>query len=433
MAVRAGIVVTGTEVLTGRVMDRNGPWLAEQLRAVGVDVGRIVVVGDRPADLTAALRHLIADHDMVVTSGGLGPTADDLTARIVADVQGRVCRLDPDLQSRIAAIVEGMIRRHRWTADPEAVAAGTRKQATVPVGAHVLEPVGTAPGLVVPPAEGREGPPVVVLPGPPAELRAMWPAVLSASPVRAVLARATSLLQDTIRLWGTLEADLAASLRRIEADLAGLEVSTCLRDGELEIVTRYRPEAQQQVELLRRCVVGDFGVAVFSTDGAEVDDLIGRALTARRWTVAAAESCTGGLLGARLTAPAGACGYVQGTIVGCADAAKTALLGVPAATIEAHGAVSAQVAEALADGVRTALGAEVGVGVTGIAGPDGGTPDKPVGTVHLSVVCPNGRRTRALLLPGARDQVRHRTVVAAMHELRLLLTGPDTAGADQRR
>ena len=194
MGVRAGIVVTGTEVLTGRVADRNGPWLAEQLRAVGVDVGRIVVVGDRPDDVAAALRHLLADHDLVLTSGGLGPTADDLTAEVVADVQGRPVVRDPALEERIGAIVEGLMRRRGWRGDPEAMAAGVRKQARVPQGATVLEPVGTAPGLVVPPADGRPGPAVVVLPGPPSELRAMWPAALAAPPVTAVLGRTEPLL-----------------------------------------------------------------------------------------------------------------------------------------------------------------------------------------------------------------------------------------------
>ncbi len=424
MAVRAGIVVTGTEVLTGRVSDRNGPWLAEQLRVVGVDIGRIMIVGDRAADLIAALHHLMPDHDLVITTGGLGPTADDLTAQIVGDVQGRPSQIDPELEGRIAAIVDAMVRRRRWRADPDAMAAGTRKQATVPVGAHILEPVGTAPGLVVPPAEGRDGPPVVVLPGPPPELTAMWPAALAAPAVQVVLARTTPLLQDTIRLWGTLEADLAACLRRIEADIAGLEVTTCLREGELEIVTRYAPDAQRQVDLLRSTVVGDFAASVFSTDGTDVDGIVGHALTARGWTVATAESCTGGLLGARLTRRSGSSAYVRGTIVAYSNAAKTALLGVHEATIEAHGAVSAEVAEALAEGSRAALGADVGLGVTGIAGPGGGTPDKPVGTVHIAVISPQGRRTRALLLPGDRDQVRHRAVVTAIHELRLLLTRP---------
>jgi nicotinamide-nucleotide amidase len=432
MAVRAGIVVTGTEVLTGRVTDRNGPWLAEQLRTVGVDVGRIVVVGDRPSDLVAALRHLLADHDLVITTGGLGPTADDLTARVVGDVQGRPSQLDPELESRIAAIVDGLIRRRRWPADPQALAAGTRKQATVPIGAQVLEPVGTAPGLVVPPADGRDGPPVVVLPGPPWELRGMWPAALAAPAVRALLDGAEPLLEDTVRLWGTLEADLAATLRRIEADLTGLEVSTCLRDGELEIVTRYAPAAGPQLDLLRRTVIGDFSGTVVSTDGTTVDDVVAGALAERGWTIATAESCTGGLLGARLTARAGSSGHVQGSVVGYADTVKTGLLGVPAGLIATHGAVSPQVARALAEGVRTALGADVGIGVTGIAGPGGATADKPVGTVFVSAVSPLGRRERALLLPGGREQVRQRAVLSALHEVRLLLTRPpvDPEGQD---
>lgn len=427
MAVRATIVVTGTEVLTGRVADRNGPWLAEQLRAVGVDLARIVIVGDRPADLAGTLRQAIAADDLVITSGGLGPTADDLTAQVVGDVQGRVPHLDTELEGRVAAVVERLMRRRRWQADPEAVAAGTRKQATVPEGAFVLEPVGTAPGLVVPPAAGRQGPPVVVLPGPPAELQAMWPAALDAPAVREVLARTTALLQDTVRLWGTLEADLAASLRRIDAGIPDLEVSTCLRDGELEVVTRYAPAARQQVDLLRATLSGDFPATVFSTDARTVDDVVAGALAAPGWTVATAESCTGGLIGARLTARAGSSAYVRGTVTAYADAVKTSVLGIPADLLRTHGAVSAPVADALADRVRAVLSADVGVGVTGIAGPGGGTPGKPVGTVHVSVVSPLGRRARSLLLPGERDHVRARTVVTAMHELRLLLTRPGAA------
>src|SRR5689334_8778378 len=165
MGVRAGIVVTGTEVLTGRVSDRNGPWLAEQLRHLGVDVGQIVVVGDRPDDLRTALEFMAAGNDLVITSGGLGPTADDLTAEVVAQVQGRPPALDEELEQRIAAIVARLSRRFGGPRNPESTAIATRKQAMVPAGATVLEPTGTAPGLVVPVASGRTGPPVVVLPG----------------------------------------------------------------------------------------------------------------------------------------------------------------------------------------------------------------------------------------------------------------------------
>src|SRR3954452_22236032 len=242
---RAGGVVTGTEVLTGRVADRNGPWLAERLRELGVDVGHVVVGGDRPADVRRALQFLgSTDVALVLTSGGLGPTADDLTAQVVGDFQGRPSAVGAELEQRIGASVERLMARRGWRADPEATAAGVRKQALVPAGATVLDPVGTAPGLVVPPPEGRNGPTVLVLPGPPGELQGMWDAAVAAEPVQQALAGRTELRQETIRLWGTLESQLAATLREHDAELAGLEFTTCLRDGELEIVTRYAPDAQ---------------------------------------------------------------------------------------------------------------------------------------------------------------------------------------------
>src|SRR4051812_49621484 len=177
MGIRAGVVVTGTEVLTGRVADRNGPWLAERLRELGVDVGHVVVVGDRPDDLRQALEFLAGTGvALVITSGGLGPTADDLTAQVVGDAQGRPSAVDPGLEQRIGAVVERLMARRGWRADPEATAAGVRKQAQVPAGAAVLEPVGTAPGLVVPPADGPPAPPAPPLPGPPPGRQGRCPA-----------------------------------------------------------------------------------------------------------------------------------------------------------------------------------------------------------------------------------------------------------------
>lgn len=202
MSARAGIVVTGTEVLTGRVSDRNGPWLAEQLRLAGVDIAQVIVVGDRPADLQSAVEFLGgAGNDLVITSGGLGPTADDLTAEVVAAVQGRPVELDAELERRIAAIVARLSAGRGWQLDPVATAAGVGKQAMVPVGASVLAPTGTAPGLVVPVADGRTGAPVVVLPGPPRELQQMWPAVLADPLVQAALAGRAEVRQSTLRLW----------------------------------------------------------------------------------------------------------------------------------------------------------------------------------------------------------------------------------------
>ncbi|MDP9391272.1 MAG: competence/damage-inducible protein A [Actinomycetota bacterium] len=425
MVTRAGIVVTGTEVLTGRVSDRNGPWLAEELRLLGVDVGHVIVVGDRPEDLRAALAFL-ADTgvSLVITTGGLGPTADDLTAEVVGRFQGRPSALDQALEQRVRAIVERLMARRGRPADPDATAAGIRKQSLVPEGATVLEPVGTAPGLVVPPAEGRSGPTVLVLPGPPGELQGMWPAALAAGPTQRALAGRTELRQETVRLWGALESQLAATLRGSGSELAQLEITTCLRDGELEVVTRYPREAQPAYERLAALLAQRHGDTLFST-GPTLDDLVADAFADRGLTVATAESCTGGLLAGRLTARAGSSAWVLGGITAYANSAKERLVGVPAGMLAEHGAVSPEVAGALADGARARFGADVGVGITGIAGPGGGTADKPVGTVHVCVVGPEGGKARALRLSGSRSAVRERSVTVALHLLReLLLGGP---------
>jgi nicotinamide-nucleotide amidase len=423
VTIRAGIVVTGTEVLTGRVTDRNGPWLAEQLRRLGVDVGHVVVVGDRPEDVRDALAFLAGTGvALVITSGGLGPTADDLTAEVVGEFQGRPSAVDPALAERIGAVVERLMARRGWHADPDATAAGVRKQAQVPAGATVLEPVGTAPGLVLPPAEGREGPTVLVLPGPPAELQGMWPAAVAADAVRRALEGRSELRQETVRLWRTLEAELAVTLREHEDELADLEITTCLRDGELEIVTRFSPEAQPLYDRFEGLLARTYGDTLFST-GPTLDDLVARGFADRGLTVATGESCTGGLLAARLTERSGSSAWVLGGVVAYSNSAKEQLLDVPAAVLAEHGAVSPEVAAAMAEGARSRFGADVGVGITGIAGPDGGTADKPVGTVHICVAGPEGRELRALRLPGSRTSVRERSVTMAMHLFRVLLLG----------
>ncbi|SDF52362.1 competence/damage-inducible protein cinA [Blastococcus fimeti] len=423
MSIRAGIVVTGTEVLTGRVADANGPWLAERLRELGVDVGHVVVVGDRPDDLRDALAFLAGTGvPLVVTTGGLGPTADDLTAEVVGAFQGRPSAVDEELERRIAAVVERLMAMRRWRADAGSTAAGVRKQARVPAGATVLEPVGTAPGLVVPPADGRGGPVVLVLPGPPGELQGMWPGALAAGPVAALLTDVPELRQETVRMWGTLEAQLAATLRDAEDRLGGLEVTTCLREGELEIVTRFGPDAQPAYDRLLEVLTERHGDTIFST-GPDLDAVVTDALTGRGLTVATAESCTGGLLAARLSARAGSSAFLLGGVAAYANSAKEDLLDVPATVLAEHGAVSAEVAAALADGARARFGADVGVGITGVAGPGGGTADKPVGTVHVCVVGPDARLSRALRLRGSRAAVRDRSVTMALHLLRELLVG----------
>jgi nicotinamide-nucleotide amidase len=433
MSARAGIVVTGTEVLTGRVADRNGPWLSDRLRELGVDHAFTLVVGDRPEDMERALSFLASSGvDVIVTSGGLGPTADDLTAEVVGRFQGREMVLDDALEGRIGAILDRYMRR--WPdLDPEAIRASNRKQAIVPAGATILEPVGTAPGLVVPPASSNGGPTVVVLPGPPGELREMWAAAVKADTLRAAIAAATAYEQRTLRLYGIPESEIAETLRAAEASPAGidgLEITTCLRRGELEVVTRFEPPAADAYTAFEELVRSRHADTLFSTDGSTVDEQVATLLRSRGMTIATAESCTGGLLAGRLTDLAGSSEYVLGGLVVYSNEAKTALAGVDPELIASVGAVSVEVAEALADGARARLEASVGVGITGVAGPGGGTATKPVGLVCFSVAGPDGARlTRSARLPGGRADVRERSTTVAMHLVRRLLRGEgDIAG-----
>jgi nicotinamide-nucleotide amidase len=426
----AGIVVTGTEVLTGRVSDRNGPWLSERLRELGVDHSYTVVVGDRREDMDEALRFLAARGvDLVLTSGGLGPTADDLTAEVVGAFAGRAMVLDDALEERIAEILKPLMTR--WPdLDPDAIRASNRKQAVVPEGATVLDPVGTAPGLVVP-VDG--GPTVVVLPGPPRELHAMWPAAVATDAFRAAIGGAVELRQETLRLFGIPESEIAETLRLAEDahGLEGLEITTCLRRGEVEVVTRFSPVAAPVYSRFVDTVRQRHSRTLFSEDGRTVDQQVADLLRSRGWTIATAESCTGGLLAGRLTELAGSSDYVLGGLVVYSNEAKTTLAGVDPSLIAHVGAVSVEVAEALADGARARVGADVGVGITGIAGPGGGTAEKPVGLVCFSVAGPDGSRiTRSTNLPGGRADIRDRSTTVAMHLVRRLLVESASQASD---
>lgn len=421
VSARAGIVVTGTEVLTGRVQDRNGPWIADRLLDLGVELAHITICGDRPRDIAAQLRFLAAEGvDLIVTSGGLGPTADDLTVATVAEFCGRELVLDTEIEERIAAILRRLMagRGVFSEVDFEAVRAANRKQALVPVGAEVLEPVGTAPGVVVPGT-----PTVIVLPGPPRELQPMWSTAIATAAAQKAIAQRTVYRQAMLRMFGLAESSLAETLREAERDIAGfadLEITTCLRRGELEIVTRYEPPAAdayaELVELLRE----RHAHTLYSEDGATVDEQVAALLAGRR--VATAESCTAGLLTARLTERAGSSAYVAGGVVAYANEAKSELLQVDEALLAEHGAVSEPVAAAMATGVLAGFDADTAVAITGIAGPGGGSADKPVGTVCFAVQLAGGEPvTRTVRLPGDRTDIRERSTTVAMHMLRRAL------------
>ena len=419
--------MTGTEVLTGRVADRNGPWVADRLLELGVELAHITICGDRAADIEAQLGFLRAEGvDLIVTTGGLGPTADDMTVATVARFCGRDLVLDAAMEEKIAAIVTKWMARFP-DVDMAAVREANRKQAMVPEGATVLDPVGTAPGVVIPGA-----PTVLVLPGPPKELQGMWPAAVATAAVQQAIAGRTEYLQRTVRMFGLAESGLAETLRAAEAipGFDALEITTCLRRGELEMVTRYEPHSAGAYDALMALVRERHGRTLFSEDGSTIDEQIAALLGGRR--IATAESCTAGLVAARLTDRPGSSAYVAGGVVAYANEAKADLLGVDPALIAAHGAVSAEVAEAMAAGALARFGADTAIATTGVAGPGGGTEKKPVGTVWFCVMLAGTDAgddgdggvtlTRCLRIPGERFDVRERSTTVALHLLRQALT-----------
>lgn len=421
--VRAGILVTGTEVLTATIRDENGPWLSRQLSDLGIELAEILVVADHASDLESGLAHMrAAGLDLIITTGGLGPTADDLTAEVVAAFTGRELVVDPAMEARIAAILARFAASAKLDLSAEAISDANRKQAMVPEGAVALDPVGTAPGLIVP-GQSESDPLIVVLPGPPRELRPMWEAARREPMLREVLDRATRLSSYRLRMFGTPESELAMSLREIEGEgvgFDGLEITTCLRRGEVEVDVRYRDGAASAAARLRDELKRRHERSLYSLDGRTVDQIVADRLAGRR--LALAESCTAGLLAARITDLTGSSDYFAGGVVAYSNEAKRDLLGVEADLLDRYGAVSAEVAEAMAIGAMERFGADVAVAITGIAGPGGGSQEKPVGLVHFNVrTAGGGVRAASPVIPGGRSDIRERAALVAMHLLREML------------
>ena len=414
-APRAAVVVTGSELVRGERTDRNGPFLARELVSLGLEPGRIEIVGDRPDELEDALRDGLRA-DLCVVSGGLGPTHDDRTVELLAAAAGVPLVVDEELEREIETVSRSVAERlHRPYAD---FAPGVRKQATVPDGALVLGLAGTAPGLVL----SREGSTAVVLPGPPAELRRLWPLAVDSAPVRSVLARAHPPGRRTLRFYGASESAVAQALERAGGDGNGVEATICARDFEIHVDLVVAPGAEQQAEALAASLREPLRRHLFAEDERPVEELVLALCRARALTLATAESCTGGMVAARLTNVPGASDVFRGGVVAYADDVKERELGVPEHVLRAHGAVSAETAAAMASGARERLGAEVAVAVTGVAGPGGGSADKPVGLVHLHAVTPEGERGVEFHYSADRDSIRRRGTVAALHLVRRLLT-----------
>jgi nicotinamide-nucleotide amidase len=411
---RAAIVVTGSELVRGERQDRNGPYLASEALRLGLEPDRITIVGDRAEDLERAFADGFTS-DLCLVSGGLGPTHDDRTVELVARVAGRPLVVDEELAGEIEA-VSRMIAERLGRPYSEFV-TGVRKQATVPEGAFSLGLAGTAPGLVLQAGECV----IVVLPGPPRELRRLWPRALDVGPVKGVLARAPARGRRTLRFFGTPESAVAEALAEAGGDGDGVEATICAREFEIHVDLVVEPGGEERADALVEQLRATLDRYLFSLDERSIADIVLGLCRDRGLTLATAESCTGGLVAARLTSVPGASDVFRGSVVAYSDDVKERELGVDQAVLADHGAVSPEVASAMAAGARERLGADVAVSVTGVAGPDGGTPEKPVGLVFLHASGPDGEKARRIDLPGDREMVRGRATAAALHLVRRLL------------
>ena len=416
---RAAIVVTGSELVRGERKDRNGPFLAAEAVRLGLEPTRIAIVGDRAEDLEDAFREAFAA-DLCLVSGGLGPTHDDRTVELVARVARRQLVVDDELERTIEGISRSIAERlGRPYSD---FTTGVRKQATLPDGALSLGLAGTAPGIVLDTGACV----VVVLPGPPRELQRLWPRAVATEPVARVLARAPARDHRILRFFGTPESAVAEALANAGGEGDGVDVTICAREFEIHVDLFVEPGAESRGERIVESLRADLGQYLFGEDERPVAEIVLDLCRGRGLTLATAESCTGGMVAARLTSVAGASDVFLGSVVAYADEVKERALDVPASLLAEHGAVSAEAAAAMAQGVRSRLGADVGVAVTGIAGPGGGSPDKPVGLVFAHAVDADGERAVRTELPGDRDMIRGRATAAALHLVRRLLESRHT-------
>ena len=405
---RAVIVVTGSELVRGERSDLNGPFLARQALALGLEPARIVLVGDQARELEAALEEGLAA-DACLVSGGLGPTHDDRTIELLAEAAGVPLVVEPELEREIEDVSRAIAERlKRPYMD---FRAGVTKQATLPEGAMAIGLAGTAPGVVL----EANGCVAVSLPGPPAELQRLWPNAVASEPFRRLLARTRPPGRRVLRFFGASESTIAQALADAGGDGDGVEATICARDFEIHVDFVVEPGADERADELESRLVARLERWLFARDERPVEELVLALCRARGLTLATAESCTGGMVAARLTSVPGASDVFIGAVVAYSNVVKETELGVATEVLERHGAVSAETAAAMAHGVRERLGADVAIAVTGVAGPGGGTPEKPVGLVHLHAEGPEGSRAQEFTLPADRDSIRRRATVMALH------------------
>jgi nicotinamide-nucleotide amidase len=412
---RAAIVASGSELVRGDRNDRNGPYLASSLLRLGIEPVRITVVGDEPADLQAALAEGLS-YELLCSSGGLGPTHDDRTIELLAAAAGVGLHVEEELRAAIEELSRRVAKRLRRPYTD--FADGVTKQATLPDGALWIGLVGTAPAVVL---EAR-GCVAVALPGPPRELQELWPRVLETEPLRRLLERSQPPARSVLRFYGISESAVAQSLAAAGGDGDGVDVTICARDFELHVDLFAHPGREERASAIADALVAGSEAYLFSREEVGTAELVLGLLRDRGLSLGTAESCTGGLVAGRLTDVPGSSDVFRGAIVAYDDEVKQSQLGVEASLLAERGAVSPEVAAAMAYGARERLGVDVAVSVTGVAGPGGGSEEKPVGLVFLHASGPMGERDLRFSFPGDRETIRSRSAVAALHLVRRLVT-----------
>lgn len=410
---RAEIIATGTELLSGGVLDTNSLFLADELMLLGIETAFKTAVGDNEKDMEEALRCALERVDAVIITGGLGPTEDDITRKVVAKIAKKRLVLNEDA---LKAIRERFAKRGR-----EYLNANDR-QALIPVGSRLLRnPAGVAPGFVIDEEERF----IAVLPGVPGEMKAMFteelhPILLERFGSRIYLRRRILRTCDTSE--SAINLALETILRR-EQPVIGLSAKEIGVDIRIIAKGTSADQAQAMVDKTEAEIREKLGDAIYGKDGQELEEVVGALLKQRKLKIAVAESCTGGLLGGRITNIPGSSEYFERGLVVYSNLSKTELLGIPQTLIEKHGAVSAETAAAMAKGIQHAAHTDLGLSITGIAGPDGGTDNKPVGLVYIALATSQGVKTQEHRLLGSREQVRMRAAQIALDMVRRHLIG----------
>jgi nicotinamide-nucleotide amidase len=407
----AEIIAVGSELLTPNRLDTNSLYLTERLNALGIEVRLKTVVGDDREWLAGAFRAALGRSRLIILTGGLGPTEDDVNREVAAEVLGRPLHEDPEILRRIEARFKRLGRQ---------MSKNNARQALVPEGAEWLEnKQGTAPGLWI----EQEGIIIVLLPGPPRELEAMFESTCLPRLARWRGRPAGELILTRVyKTVGLPESEVDQRIAPIYTQYKNPSTTILATPGVIEVHLRARAANEAEAEALLselgdkvEMALGDF---VFSTRGESLEEVVGMYLVMRQKTVAVAESCTGGMVSERLTRTPGSSGFFLGAAVCYSNELKNKIAGVPMTLIEEHGAVSKPVAQSMAEGIRKRSGASIGLGVTGIAGPSGGTPEKPVGLVFIALADERGAQIREFRFPGSRERVRLLASQAALEMIR---------------